>query len=105
MSQATGYKLVSNKELPGSGISWLRKYFPATSNGTSLSANEAQYYPMYGYYKAAGDTLIGQSYVVANIYTRNSKNSPVAFDINNQSTSFRTENSKMIENTEIQIDY
>jgi Calcineurin-like phosphoesterase len=105
MSQATGYKLVSNKELPGSGISWLRKYFPATSDGTSLTANEAQYYPMYSHFKVEGNSVGFTSYAVANIYTRNSKNKPVAFDINNQSTDFSAVNSQVIDNTQITIDY
>ena len=63
MSQATGYKLVSNKELPpplpseiysetSAGevlIPWLLSYFPASTvkNLTSLTAYTRQYHPMY----------------------------------------------------------
>ncbi|MDY5335631.1 MAG: hypothetical protein SPG97_02625 [Bacilli bacterium] len=38
MCQATGYKLVSNKELPGSGIAWLRKYFPMKAGGSASTS-------------------------------------------------------------------
>jgi hypothetical protein len=105
MSQATGYKLVSNKELPGSGIKWLKQYYPATTNGTTLTANEAQYYPMFNYLEISGATLKSTSYAVTNVYTRNSSNKPVAFDINNQNTSFSTNFLKTIDNTNITITY
>jgi hypothetical protein len=105
MSQATGYKLVSNKELPGSGIKWLKQYYPATTNGTTLTANEAQYYPMFNYLEVSGSTLKSTSYAVTNVYTRNSSNKPVAFDINNQNTSFSTDFLKTIDNTNITITY
>lgn len=38
MCQATGYKLVSNKELPGSGIAWLKKYFPMKAGGSASTS-------------------------------------------------------------------
>ena len=52
MSQATGYKHTSNKELPAPNIPWLRNYFPATvkiSSKTKITAtvNAGQKYPFY----------------------------------------------------------
>ena len=53
MDQATGYKLVSNKELPGQNIPWLEHYYPITSykysNGivTGDTENKNQHYPHY----------------------------------------------------------
>lgn len=46
MCQATGYKLVSNKELPADHITWLKNYYPADSN-KSDSRVSAQKYPTY----------------------------------------------------------
>jgi hypothetical protein len=34
MCQATGYKLTSNKELPGRNIPWLLEYYPVTTSAT-----------------------------------------------------------------------
>lgn len=44
MCQATGYKLTSNKELPGRSIPWLLEYYPVT---TSATVNKNQQYPNY----------------------------------------------------------
>ena len=87
MCQATGYKLVSNKELPGIGINWLRKYFPM-SNG---SASSSQYYPMYSLINTAGDQLTLSSYVVHNIFQEKT-----AFNINEQFNAFSDTNSVII---------
>lgn len=87
MSQATGYKLVSNKELPGTGINWLRKYFPM-ANG---SASSSQYYPMYSLISTAGNTLELRSYAVYNIFKEKT-----AFNINNQYPEFLQKNSTLI---------
>ena len=50
MSQAGGYKLVSNKELPAKNIPWLLSYYPNTNNtavGVSPAVDKAQQYPNY----------------------------------------------------------
>jgi hypothetical protein len=49
MTQACGYKLVSNKELPAKGIPWLMNYYPAVANsdGSTKSKNTAQEFPNY----------------------------------------------------------
>ena len=44
MCQATGYKLVSNKELPCQNIGWLEHYYPITNTG---GKNKAQEFPHY----------------------------------------------------------
>lgn len=94
MCQATGYKLVSNKELPGTGISWLRKYFPMSTSGASLS----QYYPMYSIFTATNNTVKMESYTIYNIYYENGSKQ-TAFNINNQRQDFTSKNS-----TPIQLD-
>lgn len=97
MCQATGYKLVSNKELPGKNISWLRKYFAQTDGST---ASTAQYYPMYSVFTAGSSNISMQSYVVYNIY-----NDSKAFNINQQLADFETKNEEAIENTNVTITY
>ena len=54
MCQATGYKLVSNKELPAQNIPWLMEYYPVTkqtedvtSNTAKVTVNPAQQFPNY----------------------------------------------------------
>lgn len=87
MSQATGYKLVSNKELPGTGIDWLRKYFPM-ANG---AASNSQYYPMYSLISTVGNTLNLKSYAIYNIFKEKT-----AFNINSQYPEFLQKNSTLI---------
>lgn len=54
MCQATGYKLVSNKELPAKNIPWLLEYYPVASqtenpgtNTATVKVNPAQQFPNY----------------------------------------------------------
>ena len=54
MCQATGYKLISNKELPAPNIPWLEEYYPATisnidntANTATSTVNAAQQFPHY----------------------------------------------------------
>lgn len=97
MCQATGYKLVSNKELPGMDISWLYKYFPVsvsqTTDGIRIDASPAQYFPMYQVLNAKGNSLTLQSFAVHNIY--NGPENP--FNINNQLPEFETLNSEKLD--------
>lgn len=101
MCQATGYKLVSNKELPGSGISWLRKYFPMLAGN---KASTSQYYPMYSVFTATDNSVSMQSYTVYNIYSENGTK-VTNFNINNQYSEFTTKNSTTIDGTNITINY
>ena len=101
MCQATGYKLVSNKELPGSGIAWLKKYFPMSPGNV---ASTSQYYPMYSIFNVASNAINMQSYTVYNIYSENGVKA-TSFDINNQYPEFDTKNSVSISDTNITINY
>lgn len=54
MVQATGFKLISNKELPAKNIPWLLEYYPVssqvennTTNTATVKVNTAQQYPNY----------------------------------------------------------
>jgi hypothetical protein len=53
MSQATGYKHTSNKELPGARIPWCRHYFPNKGG----SVNTEQRYPFYSIYTVTPDAI------------------------------------------------
>lgn len=61
MSQATGYKHTSNKELPAERIPWCRHYFPSTRTvvGEEISStvNKAQRYPFYTVYNVTEDYI------------------------------------------------
>lgn len=100
MCQATGYKLVSNKELPGSGIAWIRKYFPMSNGKGSAS----QYYPMYSVYQVSSSAISMQSYTVYNIYGVNGTK-VTNFNINSQYPEFTTKNEVAIEDTNVTITY
>lgn len=102
MCQATGYKLVSNKELPGADIKWLQKYYAASldSDAKTVSASSSQYYPMYSVFNLSQNAVSMKSYAVYNIY-----NEKTAFNINNQYPAFTTKNSEMITGTDITINY
>lgn len=59
MSQATGYKHTSNKELPGNGtdILWLKYYFPCTA---AVKADSGQKYPFYTVWTVDGTQIKGE---------------------------------------------
>ena len=54
MSQATGYKHTSNKELPAPKIPWIRHYFPATGG----KANSNQKMPFFTIIDVNEDTIV-----------------------------------------------
>ena len=60
--QATGYKLTSNKELPGDNIPWADDYYPdtetynSTTNTVTNSANKNQLFPHYALYNVGTGT-------------------------------------------------
>jgi hypothetical protein len=82
--QATGYKLISNKELPGTNIPWELDYYPdtqtynSTTNTVTNAVNNAQLFPHYiiwnvgngtetevvGTTKTARDRIFGLPYKV-----------------------------------------
>lgn len=88
MCQATGYKLVSNQEIPcrsADNIKWLLFYFSGNANGAKDTANGFQYYPTYILYELNDASINVKSYQVKNIYTEpTSASKGGAFNINNQ---------------------
>lgn len=99
MIQATGYKLVSNKDLPGdlstNNTNWLRKQFAINTPGV---ADTNQYNPMYSVCSIKNNSINFQSYYIDNIY-----DGKTAFDINKQLINFTTTNRTAIDNTNIII--
>lgn len=98
MSQATGYKHTSNKELPAPGIPWLRKYFPAkieVIDQTTINAtvNAGQRYPFYTIWEITPTRITGTvkklNYVFDskgkyNINLKSSDNPPAAIGGNGE---------------------
>lgn len=78
MSQATGYKHTSNKELPGTAIPWLKNYYP-NNNG---AVNPGQRYPFYIRWTITPDYIRVDPYKIVNIFSGSSGK----FSINNPST-------------------
>lgn len=73
MSQATGYKHTSNKELPSPHIPWLRYYYPA-NNG---KVNGGQKFPFYTVWSITDEKIEGRVRKVEGAFNSNGK-----FDIN-----------------------
>lgn len=86
MSQATGYKLVSNKELPSSNIytiPWLLSYFKATkSTPKSSTENRAQHFPMYIVYTLEQDKITVEAKQIQGIWNVNITRNTASFDPN-----------------------
>lgn len=86
-SQATGYKLVSNKELPSGNdytIPWLFSYFKALSNSTSPKVNAAQYYPTYIRYDLSATEIKITSKQIYGIWNVDIHANKKSYDMNNQ---------------------
>lgn len=89
MSQATGYKHTSNKELPSPDIPWLQYYFPATvtwSDPSSISAptvNSNQRYPFYTVWTVTNNKITGEVRKVRGILIKGK------FDVNIQGPSVK----------------
>lgn len=73
MSQATGYKHTSNKELPSPHIPWLRYYYPA-NNG---KVNGGQKFPFYTVWSITDEKIEGRVRKVDGAFNGSGK-----FDIN-----------------------
>ena len=94
MCQATGYKLVSNKEVPSRDsdanykIHWLYKYFPgiAQTGKKTDDANENQYYPTYIIYTLKDTEIYVDARQIHGIYTEPNHTTKKggSFNINNQ---------------------
>lgn len=71
MSQATGYKLVSNQEIPSStNITWLQKYFPGVASAAGAKDKEgiAQHKPTYVRYDMTSSGITVTSYQINGIW-------------------------------------
>lgn len=79
MSQATGYKHTSNKELPGKNIPWLKYYFEQDGTTASPAANAGQMFPFYTIWQIKNDKIIGNVRKVYGGFNNKGK-----FDINTQ---------------------
>ena len=89
MTQATGYKLVSNKEQPSGPqytIPWLLAYFKAKTNAASPTENVAQHHPMYIRYELNDTNIKVIVKQVQNIWNVNLDNNSKKFDMNKQLT-------------------
>lgn len=90
MSQASGYKLVSNKEQPSSGvytIPWLLAYIKAKSDtDEKTTENMAQHYPMYVRYDLTDDNITATIKQVHGIWNVNLDTNKSSFDMNRQLT-------------------
>ena len=87
MSQATGYKLVSNKEQPSGNayiIPWLLSYYKAKTNASSPTENVAQHKPMYIRYDITDSNIKITAKQIENIWDVNLENNTKSYDMNNQ---------------------
>ena len=87
MCQATGYKLVSNKEQPSGNqyiIPWLLSYFKAASNATEPTENRKQHYPMYIVYNVTPSGITVTAKQVHGIWNVNEVSNKASYDFNNQ---------------------
>lgn len=89
MSQASGYKLVSNKEQPSGPaytIPWLLSYFKAKTNADSPTENVAQHYPMYIKYTMTGSNITVTANQISGIWNTNVDKGTKSYDMNVQLT-------------------
>lgn len=89
MSQASGYKLVSNKEMPTGPeyrIPWLLAYFPAATSASSPKENVAQHKPMYIRVDCSDNAIKVTANQVENVWDVNVNANTSKFDMNNQLT-------------------
>lgn len=99
MCQATGFKLVSNKDVPCRAelpIGWLKAFFPGIKKTSTDSqgniidsgtdnANPQQYYPTYIHYTVTDNSIEIKSNQITNIYsTKIGATKAGSFNINNQ---------------------
>lgn len=75
MSQATGYKHTSNRELPSDRIPWLRYYYPIALDATEPDGE--QKFPFYTLWNITSNKIEGKVRKVKGIFDLNGK-----FDIN-----------------------
>lgn len=81
MEQATGYKLTSNKDVPGEYLPWLYHYYAGP--GATTCKNDQQY-PMYQIvtFDGTNSRATAIPYITTGIYTLSADNKIKAFNIN-----------------------
>lgn len=90
-SQATGYKLISNKEQPSGDayrIPWLLAYFPAATSASSPKENVAQHKPMYIKYDVSDTNIVITAIQIEGIWEVN--DTTAKFDFNKQVDNLQT---------------
>lgn len=105
MSQASGYKLVSNKELPADkdhNISWLMNYFASTSGQTG---NANQFKPMYIRYDLTDTEIKVTAKRVTGIWDGGIGVNTKKYDINKQPTNNTVQSVTLLGVNENQLQY
>lgn len=88
-SQATGYKLISNKEQPSGSayrIPWLLAYFPAATSASSPKENVAQHKPMYVRYDVSDTNIKITAIQIEGIWE---VTDTTKYDFNNQTSTLK----------------
>lgn len=94
MTQATGFKLQSNKDKPVPGIEWLASYFPASVEGSTATVNSDQKKPTFIMWNITPEKISMTTYQIPNLtnggtwdyYGRGDKNTvmtdqePIVYD-------------------------
>lgn len=105
MCQATGYKLVSNKEMPSGSayrIPWLLAYFPAATSASSPKENVAQHKPTYIRYDITPTNIKVTANQIENIWTVDENVGSTSFNMNKQNINLS--NTKMTLSTTLEED-
>lgn len=87
MSQATGWKLVSNKEQPSGPdyqIPWLLAYFKAKTSEVTPKENVKQHYPMYIVYEMSDSKIDITAKQIKGVWTVNEDKNTAKYDMNKQ---------------------
>lgn len=87
MSQATGYKLISNKEQPSDDaytIPWLLAYIKSRWVSNATKENVEQHRPMYIRYDLSEDSIKITANQIHNIWDVNTDKQTTSFDMNKQ---------------------
>lgn len=67
MSQATGFKLQSNKDIPSPNIDWLAHYYAGTISGSKISVNNLQKAPTFIMWDVTANQIKMETYQVLSI--------------------------------------
>lgn len=67
MSQATGFKLQSNKDIPSPNIDWLAHYYAGTISGSKISVNNLQKAPTFIMWDVTANQIKMETYQVLSV--------------------------------------